>query len=145
MIHADRWMAWSPFITEATNAGSAASVPTWFTMTVAIVGPLLLLLGVLIGHRVTRVSTKELDERARREELLRSVRWAAEQAVEGNPRAGVLGIATLRAMSHLPLLQTPSDQAFIDAVADAVVAEPAEVYRDLEPGRTIDVEVEGGY
>jgi hypothetical protein len=119
-------------------------VPTWFTLTVAIVGPLLLLLGVLIGHRVTRVGTKELDDRARREELLRSVRWAAEQAVAENARAGVLGIATLRAMSHLPLLQTPSDQAFIDAVADAVVAEPAEVYRELEPGRTIDVEVEAG-
>ena len=42
---------WPPFITEAANAGSAASVPTWFTMTVAIAGPLLLLLGVLIGHR----------------------------------------------------------------------------------------------
>ena len=135
---------WSPIIREAASSGSTAGVPTWFTLTVAIVGPLLLLLGVLIGHRVTRVGTKELDDRARREELLRSVRWAAEQAVAENARAGVLGIATLRAMSHLPLLQTPSDQAFIDAVLNAVVAEPAEVYRELEPGRTIDVEVEAG-
>lgn len=135
---------WSPIIREAASSGSTAGVPTWFTLTVAIVGPLLLLLGVLIGHRVTRVGTKELDDRARREELLRSVRWAAEQAVAENARAGVLGIATLRAMSYLPLLQTPSDQAFIDAVLTAVVAEPAEVYRELEPGRTIDVEVEAG-
>ncbi len=129
---------------RAASAGSSAGVPTWFTVAIAITSPLLLLLGVLIGHRVTRVGTKELDDRARREELLRSVRWAAEQAISANPRAGVLGIATLRAMSKLPLLQTPADQAFIDAVADAVVAEPAEVYRELEPGRTIDVEVEGG-
>lgn len=127
----------------ASSSGSTAGVPTWFAVAVAIVGPLLLLIGVLIGHRVTRVGARELDDRARREELLRSVRWAAEQAVAENPRAGVLGIATLRAMGSLPLLQTPADQAFIDAVVDAVLAEPAEVYRELEPGRTIDVEVEG--
>lgn len=58
-----------------------------------------------------------------------------------------MGIATLRAMGSLPVLQTDADRAFIDAVIDAVVDEPADVYRVLKPGRTIgfdsDDEVEG--
>jgi hypothetical protein len=42
-------------------------------------------------------------------------------------------------MGSLPLLQTDADRAFIDAVVD----EPADVYRELKPGRTIEFESKG--
>ncbi|GAA5174745.1 hypothetical protein GCM10023321_79290 [Pseudonocardia eucalypti] len=121
---------------------ATAAVPTWFAIATGVGALVLPLLGVFIGHRVTRVGARELDVRARREELLRTVRWAAELAVDReNPRADELGIATLRAMSRLPLLQTEADLAFIQAVLRAVLAEPTELYRELEKSRTIEFEV----
>jgi hypothetical protein len=119
----------------AAPPAPAPGVPEWLTVTILIASPLLLLIGVLIGHRVTRQGTKELDTRAKREELLRMVRWAGEQIPKGVDE-GRIAVAVLRAAGASAILQE-GDQAFIDAIIDGSIAEPVEAYHEA------DVETEG--
>lgn len=111
------------------SAGSAApelGVPSWFAILLAVAGPVLIVLGGFVGHRLARRGSLELDERAKREELLRTIRWAAEHVTKGPDEARV-AIAMLGAVGRSALLQE-GDQAFIDAIVDAHIAEPVEEY-----------------
>jgi hypothetical protein len=108
-------------------AGATASVPAWFALTVALGGPALTVLGALFGHWLGRRATKEADDRAKREELMRTVRWAAEQVAGGNDVARSIAIKTVGAVEASGLLQD-GDQAFIDAILQATVAEPVAAY-----------------
>ncbi len=50
-----------------------------------VASPLLAFLGVLLGHRVTRTSARELDRWRKREETMRLLRWATDIALDGDP------------------------------------------------------------
>ncbi len=69
---------------------------------------------------VTRLTASQAEERSKREELLRNVRWAAELAVSADPARARLGVAQLRVLSDSPLLD-PAHQPIIDAALLAVV------------------------
>jgi hypothetical protein len=114
------------------GATDTVAIPIWLGAAAVVAAALLALLGVLIGHRVTRKGTKEMDNRGKREELLRTVRWAGEMILRGNMGIA-LAAATLAAVQDSPLLQEPSDQAFIDAILGASIEEPVEAYYEADP------------
>jgi len=109
-------------------ATPSPGVPVWFTIAVGIAAPLLVLLGVLVGEFLTRKGARELDFRAKREEALRNVRWAAEMAFDKTGAAAVMGVAVLGTAKGDPVLQTHSDKALIKAILDSIVEPAAAAY-----------------
>jgi hypothetical protein len=105
----------------ATASQMVAGLPLWALFAIGFGTPIIGLSGVLVGQLLTHTDAREEDRTLRREELMRTIRWAAEKAVDGDPRNAELGLAALGALGTSPLLQ-PEDQAFIDAVTQAVVA-----------------------
>lgn len=80
------------------------------------------------GRIDTRLASLELDKWRRREETMRMLRWAAEQATkDGNDDAAVVGTRVLDALGQSELLQ-PEDQLLIDAVLDALLEQPESEY-----------------
>lgn len=79
----------------------------------------------------TRLTALELDKWRRREETMRLLRWAAEQATsaEGAQDSWRVGLATLGALGDSELLQE-EDQALIDAVLKALYADPESEYAE---------------
>jgi IMP dehydrogenase/GMP reductase len=105
----------------ATASQTAANLPLWALFAIGFGTPIIGLSGVLVGQLLVHTDAQEDDRRGRREELMRTVRWAAEKAVDADARTAELGVASLRALGTSPLLQS-EDQDFIDAVTSAVVA-----------------------
>ncbi|RKS71291.1 hypothetical protein CLV35_3087 [Motilibacter peucedani] len=68
-----------------------------------------------------RLGDLELDRWRRREETMRMLRWAAEQAATDD--TWTVGLATLRALGTSELLQ-PEDRGIITAVLEALLARP---------------------
>jgi ribosome assembly protein YihI (activator of Der GTPase) len=108
----------------------------WAVYAVGFGAPALAFLGALIGHLLGRRASTELDIWRRREETMRMLRWASEQATSEEDAKARMGLAVLDALSESELLQAP-DQALVDAVIDAVLEEPIE---EIE-GAGTDVEV----
>ena len=104
------------------------NLPTWAVYVLSFGSPALAFSGVMIGQRITRQSATELETRSKREEVMRSLRWAAELAVSADETQARLGVAQLRALGESDLLDE-HQQLFIDAALDAVVRVPA---REIE-------------
>ena len=114
----------------------------WAVFAVSFGSPLLAFLGVLVGLWMGRKSARELEARSRREEMMRTLRWAAELAVADDDAISSLGVAQLVALAESELLDE-AQQVFVDAALDAVVDDAveevdhaereAEVMRHLEP------------
>lgn len=101
------------------------TLPTWAVYSVAFGTPLLAFLGVVVGHALLRRTANELDVWRRREETMRMLRWASEQAASVEPAKARMGIAALDALSGSELLQK-SDGMIVDAVLVSLLAEPVE-------------------
>ena len=84
-----------------------------------VASPLLAFLGVLLGHRVTRTSARELDRWRKREETMRLLRWGTEIALDGDPRRSTVGLDILDALLGSPLLDV-DDKTLVRAIAGAV-------------------------
>ncbi|MEI4270559.1 hypothetical protein TEK04_02385 [Klenkia sp. LSe6-5] len=112
------------------------TLPIWAVYAVSLGAPVLALLGALIGHVLGRRASNELDIWRRREETMRMLRWASEQATSSQDAQARMGLAVLDALSDSELLQPP-DQALVDAVLDTVLEEPVEEIETAES----DVEV----
>ncbi len=82
-------------------------------------------MGVLVSNFLTRRGAKELEQRSKREEVLRNLRWAAELAVSDDEGKALLDLAELQALADSDLLE-PGQRLFIDAALEAVVSEPEE-------------------
>jgi hypothetical protein len=111
----------------------SAGTPIWLSVVLAA----LTLGGVLVTAflsrktgKESRVSAEELDRRGKREETLRTLRWAAERAVAGDDRESRLGVAALGSLGGSPWLE-PEDQELIDAVIASVTAHAADAYNAL--------------
>jgi hypothetical protein len=89
--------------------------------------PLLAFAGSLIGHLLLRRGATELDVWRRREETMRMLRWASEQAAAPEPTQARMGIAALDALSASELLQQP-DQVLVDAVIDSLISDAVEEF-----------------
>ena len=112
-----------------------STLPTWALYVIGLGTPLSAFVAVLLGHFVTRRGATELDKRAKREEVGRTLRWAAEQAVKtDDPGANSLGTAVLLSLQEadktLKNLQ-PEDKLLLGAVVEAVAGSSAAAYREL--------------
>lgn len=104
------------------------TLPTWAVYLLSFGSPVLTFAGVLFAQRITRQGAAELEARSRREEVMRSLRWAAELAVSDEETHARLGVAELRALGESDLLDE-HQQLFIDAALNAVVRIPV---REIE-------------
>jgi len=98
--------------------------------------PILTAAVALVGQRISRRGTAELESRSKREEVMRSLRWAAELAVCDDVRKARLGNRELRALQNSKLL-TPAEEDFIYAALDAALDVPVHAIEQAEG----DVEV----
>jgi hypothetical protein len=95
-------------VTEPVDPEWAGVLPAWLIVLgaiTAVASPILALVGVLIGARLTRKSDTELDIWRRREETMRMVRWAVEQITSGEETSTHAGVVTLRSLMRSELLQ----------------------------------------
>lgn len=83
-------------------------------------GPILVFLGVALGHWLSRRAAKELEARSRREQLLRTLQWAADLAVDSDQAKAALGVEMLLALAN-SRLSNPMTDALVDAALRAVV------------------------
>ncbi len=104
------------------------SLPLWAVYAVSFGSPAAAFLAALLGHRFSRRTAEQLDRRAKREETMRTLRWAAELAVSGESSRARLGVAALDALTTSPWLQA-EDQAFIDGALATLLPVDIEAYR----------------
>jgi hypothetical protein len=64
-----------------------------------VASPLLAFLGVLLGHRVTCTSARELDRWRKLEETMRLPRWATGIAIDPASTKAYVGVAALDELS----------------------------------------------
>lgn len=118
------------------------TLPTWAVYSVAFGTPLLAFLGVVVGHALLRRTANELDVWRRREETMRMLHWASEQAASVEPAKARMGIAALDALSGSELLQEP-DGMIVDAVLVSLLAEPVEQIEE-GAGEVDVIEIDNG-
>ena len=122
------------------------SLPTWAVWVLSFGSPILTAAVALVGQRISRRGTRELESRSRREEVMRSLRWAAELAVSDDVRKARLGNRELRALQNSRLL-SPAEVDFIYAALDAALDVPVHAIEqaegDIEVVATTDVSATG--
>ena len=101
------------------------TLPMWAVYLVSFGAPIAAFVGVVVGHILLRKGANELDVWRRREETMRMLRWASEQAASNEGAKSRMGVAALGALSTSELLQAP-DQDLVDAVIDSLIEEPIE-------------------
>lgn len=89
----------------------------------AVVGGLIQRSGARRGQDLVRQSDVEQDAARRREEAMRTMRWAAELGVSADANEARLGVRVLRDLKDSPLLH-PEDRALLAGML-RVVVEPS--------------------
>lgn len=115
------------------------SSPLWLL----VLTPLASFAGALAGHFWGRKSAKELDTWRRREETMRMVRWAAEQAGSEDERAANIGYVALIALLGSELLQD-EDVALITAIAEAGIESAVETVEEYREDAEVAVDDDSG-
>jgi hypothetical protein len=128
---------WHP---QGDFMSAATQLPTWAVYAVALGTPILAFLGAIIGHVITRRGAKEQEQRSRREQLMKTLQWAAELAISDDQAKARLGLGELQALAD-SYLNDPEVQAFVDAALEAVVEPVADEIDDhpdaeIEPAST---------
>ena len=116
-----------------------STLPTWAVYAVAFGTPVSAFVAVLIGHVLLRRGANELDVWRRREETMRLLRWASEQAASNEPAKARMGVAALDALGASELLQA-ADQELVDAVIDSLIEEPVEEIEESQGTPVIEVD-----
>lgn len=111
---------------------TVTTLPTWAVYLIGFGTPASAFVGVVIGQFFSRKGAKELERRSRREEALRTLRWAAELAVDKDERRADLGVVQLSALVESDLLDD-TEKVFVDATLNHVVEDPAEALEALGP------------
>lgn len=106
------------------------SLPTWAVFAVSFGTPVAAFVGVLFAQWITRKGARELEQRSRREEAMRNLRWAAELAVSLDDRIADLGVRQLAALLESDLLDD-KEKVFVEAALDAVYEDPEAELEEL--------------
>jgi hypothetical protein len=115
------------------------TLPLWAVFAVSFGSPLLAFLGVLLAQVIGRKGAKELETRSKREETLRTMRWAAELSASREDRLADLGVAELEALLGSDLLEE-SEKTFVEAALSAVYEDPEEQLDELgAQGEVVEV------
>jgi hypothetical protein len=99
---------------------ATTELPTWAVYAISFGTPCTALAGVLIGQLLTRRDARELEKRSRREQVLRTLEWAAELSISEDEATSRLGLGQLRALAASNL-NDKDVRAFVEAALDAVV------------------------
>ncbi len=126
----------------------------WITLVAAVIAAVVGIVGALLQRRTGRetslaaarsadaaaesayaatASAEAADERAKREEVMRIMRWAAELAISEDVGRAELGVAQLTALYDSPLLDEELLPQ-VDAALSAVVSASAEEIDEIEGG-----------
>jgi hypothetical protein len=84
------------------------------TLFLTLSTPLLAFAGALLGVVLNRRAARELESRSRREETMRNLRWAADHAVDPDPKRAALGSVQLEALGRWSLVDV-EQRLFVDA------------------------------
>ena len=99
------------------------SFPTWAAYALGFGTPVLsaatAFAGSYVGHRAAR----ELEIRSKREEVMRSLRWAAELAVSDDAAKARLGVAELEELRDSKML-APNLEGFVYAALRTAIEIP---------------------
>lgn len=106
-----------------------STVPTWAIYAVSLGSPLSAFIGVVLGQWLSRKGATELDVWRRREETMRMLRWASEQAASSDAARADMGVAALQALSRSELMQEP-DRELVVAVMASIVQVPITAIED---------------
>jgi hypothetical protein len=87
----------------------------------AIASPILSFAGGSVGSRIAGRADNRLDVWRRREEVMRTVRWAADNATDVDPRVSEVGFAALQGVEDSEMLQH-EDLNFVRIVTAAALA-----------------------
>jgi hypothetical protein len=139
--------------------GAEGTVP-WVTLVAAVIAAVVGIVSALLQRRTGRetalaaarsaraaeesanaatVSAEAADQRAKREEVMRIMRWAAELAISEDEGKAELGVAQLTALYDSPLLDEELLPQ-VDAALSAVVSASAEQIEEIEvEGHTAQV------
>jgi hypothetical protein len=121
----------------------ATGIPAWAAIAALTLTPLLAFAGVLIANAATRRGAKETENRSRREETMRNLRWAAELALDDDGKRAQLGLNELEALETADMLDD-EQKVFVTAALNAVVAEAASTLEELDKdGEEVIVELAG--
>lgn len=99
------------------------SLPLWAVFTIGFGTPVMAFTGVVVAQLVGRRGAHELEIRSRREEDMRTLRWAAELATSADDRIANLGVAELTALLGSHTIDDPEKQ-YVEAALDAVYDYP---------------------
>ena len=106
---------------DSPATGSGGGLPAGATILISIfvglVGPYWL----RRTGKEARMTAVELDSWRKREETMRLVRWAAEQAFSDNPRQSMIGQGILDSVLGSTLLQR-EDRAFVESIFEILSA-----------------------
>lgn len=106
---------------DSPATGSGGGLPAWATILISLfvgmVGPYWL----RRTGKEARLTAVELDSWRKREETMRLVRWAAEQAFSDNPRQSMIGQGILDSVLGSTLLQR-EDRAFVESIFEILSA-----------------------
>lgn len=94
------------------SLAGVTTLPSWAVYAVSLGSPIAAFVGVVLGQWLLRKGAHELDVWRRREETMRMLRWASEQAASPETVKAGMGLAALEALSTSELLQEP-DQSLV--------------------------------
>lgn len=106
------------------------------TATAAIVA----LVGVLWSAILARRTAKELESRSRREEVMRTMRWAAELACSKEQNLSELGVAELQVLLESKLLDD-DQRSFVLAALRDTFSDTDKAVNEIDASREDDAEV----
>lgn len=119
----------------------ATVIPIWLAIVLAVGTPALTFASVWLANRVSRQGDEETEKRSLREETMRNLRWAAELALDDDPKRALLGLKELEALETADMLDD-EQKVFVTAALDAVVAGPESTLDELaKEGQEVIVEV----
>jgi hypothetical protein len=101
------------------------SLPTWAVWTLGFGTPVLAFAGGLVSQVVSRLADKALEKRSKREEALRTLRWAAELGVSRDEARVRLGRAELETLLGSDLLHE-EEQDFVQTALEVTLEKSAE-------------------
>jgi hypothetical protein len=100
-----------------------SSLPLWVVGVIAVSSPVVTAALTVRGQNLSRGSAREQVGDAKREEVMTTLRWAAELAVSDDVRKARLGIQELKALQISSLIGSVESE-FIIAALDAALEAP---------------------
>ena len=100
-----------------------SSLPLWVVGVIAVGSPIVTAVLTVRSQNLSRGSAKDQEGEARREEVMTTLRWAAELAVSDDVRQARLGVQELKALQKSRLIG-PIEAEFIIAALDAALEVP---------------------